>query len=272
MKLDDFNNRIAFRSRKFAARRIQSAYRRYRTTGSSDKRQLSSVIRSHRKANPYQIVPSSGRTVSFWRKTEISMVINQANGFGLGSNSLNWGFSLGNIFGYLGGLFTYGPSVSNAAEFQALFDYYMISAVKMQIFFTKNTDPVTATTGLSHGMPVLMIANDFDDIAEVMTLNTMNERVGVRHVQFDSNSCNGITHYIKPKPTNAIVESSTSTGIRSTSFTGVVFGNQWIDTASANIVHNGVKVFYNNQGLTNNVNLGNVTFVFDIEYVMKGYR
>jgi len=253
-----------------AARTLQTAYRRYRQN--SDRRQLGSIVRSYKRANPYQISPSSGRTCTFWRKTEINITLNQLSGFGGAGASLNWGFSLGFIYGYLNGTYTYSPGVPSSAEFQALFDYYQIRSVKMQIFFTKNTDPVSGTTGLSHGMPLLLIANDFDDIAENMTLPTMNERVGVRHVQFDSNNTNGITHYIKPKPTNAIVESSTSTGIRSTAFTGVVFGTQWIDTASANIVHNGVKVFYNNQGLTNNVDLGNITFIFDVEFVMKGYR
>jgi len=260
----------SYRRKGAAARRIQTAYRRYRQPGSTDQRQLRSVLRSHRKANPYQITPNSGRTVSFWRKTEMSLILNQLNGFGLGSNSLSFGFALANLYGYLGGLFTYAPPVPNAAEFQALFDYYMISAVKMQIFFSKTNND--QSSGATLGMPLLLIANDFDDIAENMTLGTMNERVGCRHVQFDANMTNGITHYIKPKPTNAIVESSTSTGIRSTSFTGVTFGSQWIDTAASNIVHNGVKIFYNNQGLTTNSNLGNVTFVFDICYVMKGYR
>jgi len=197
------------RNRAKAAGAIQSRYRKYRSAGSSDQRQLSSILRSHRKANPYQIVPSSGRSVTFWRKAELSVKINQANGFGLGSNSLNFGFSLVAVIGYLAGLFAYGPGIPNYQEFQALFDYYMINAVKMQIFFTKNTDPVSSTTGLSHGMPLLMICNDFDDIAENMTLNAMNERVGCRHIQFDSNNMHGITHYIKSKPSGCTVSSDT---------------------------------------------------------------
>jgi len=153
-----------------------------------------------------------------------------------------------------------------------LFDYYKINAVKIQIFFTKNTDPVSSTTGGTHGMPVFLIANDFDDIAETMTLNSMNERVGTRHVQFDSTNVNGINHYIKPKPSNVVVQTDFITGAQTTSSAGVVMGTQWLDVASSNIVHNGVKIFYNNQGLTSATALGNVTFVFDVEYVFKGYR
>lgn len=238
----------------------------------TDQRQLSSVIRSHAKANPYQIVPSSGRTVTFWRKTEVSIALGQTTGFGASGNNLNWGFALGRIIGFVNGSFIYSIQVPNASEFQALFDYYKINAVKMQVFFTKNTDPVSATTGTSHGMPVLIIANDFDDIAETMTLSSMNERVGARHVQFDSTNVNGINHYIKPKPSTVVVQTDVATGVQSTSNAGVTFGTQWLDVAASNIVHNGIKIFYNNQGITTSATLGNVTFVFDVEYVFKGYR
>jgi len=260
-----------FMDRANNARAIQSAYRRYRSR-TSDQRQLSSVLTSHRRANPYQITPSSGRTVTFWRKTEVSIALGQTTGFGALGNNVNWGFALGRIIGFVNGAFVYSIPVPNASDFQALFDYYKINAVKMQVFFTKNTDPVSTTTGGAHGMPVLVIANDFDDIAETMTLTSMNERVGSRHVQFDSTNVNGINHYIKPKPTSVVVSTDVSTGASAASNAGVVFGTQWLDCAQSNIVHNGIKVFYNNQGITAAATLGNVTFVFDVEYVFKGYR
>jgi len=253
-----------------AARRIQTSYRRYRGAGSADQRQLRSVVRSYRKANPYQITPASGRTVTFWRKSEISIILGQGNGWNGAGFNLNWGFALGRIFGFVNGTFTYAVTVPSSAEFQALFDYYKINAVKIQMFFTKtNSDQ---SSGANVGMPMLLVANDFDDIAETMTLNSMNERVGVRHVQFDSTNTYGITHYIKPKPTSVIVATDVTTGVLAASNSGVTFGTQWIDAAQSNIVHNGVKVFYNNQGVTAAATLGNVTFVFDVEYVFKGYR
>lgn len=269
MPLDgEFSQRYrSFRKRKIAARSIQSAFRRYRSSGSSDQRQLSTVLRSHRKANPYQITPSSGRSVTFWRKVTRSIPLSQSAGFdGLGNN-VNWGFTLGNLLGFLNGTFQYAVPVSNASDFQSLFDYYKIEAVKMQMFFTRtNLDSGTI------GMPIFLIANDFDDIAEPMTANTMNERVGCRHVQMDSTNVNGINHYIKPKATTVIVQTNPTTGVTSSSSSGVVFGSQWIDTATSNIVHNCIKIVYDNQGLTSATVLGNVTFVFDICYVMKGYR
>lgn len=256
-------------SRGYPAKR-----RRYSTGGNTDQRQLAAVLRSHRKANPYQIQPSSGRSVTFWRKIEINIPINQSTGWvsgGVGQGfNLNWGFSLGRAFGFINGNFFFSPQIPNFAEFQALFDYYKINAVKMQVFFCKNTSDQSG--GSTIGMPILLIANDFDDIGETMTLGTMNERVGVRHVQFNADNMNGINHYIKPRPSTVVVQTDISTGFQSTANAGIPFGTTWLDVAQSNIVHNGIKIFYDNQGMTTATALGNVTFVFDVELVFKGYR
>lgn len=235
---------------------------------STDSIQLSSVIRAHRASNPYQITPSSGRTVTFWRKAQISISLNQLTGIG-GSNSLNWGFGLKAMYGYRGGSLFWIPGVAGFSEWQALFDYYMIKSVKMQIFYSKTV--AENSTTVTTGMPVLLICNDFDDVAENMTLDTMNQRVGVRHVQFAADQPNGICHYIKPKPSTVVAQTADDGTITSIN-AGVPFGTTWLDCASSNIVHHGVKIFYDNQGLTTSVNLGNLTFIFDVEYVFKGYR
>lgn len=256
--------------RASAARKLQAMFRRYKGRQSQDSRQLTRVVRSYRAANPYQIQPSSGRTVTFWRKTEINLSLNQSTGFGGSGTSLNWGFALGRIVGFLNGSFSYAPVVSGASEFQSLFDYYKINSVKMQMFYSKTVSENSTT--VTTGMPIMIIANDFDDIGELMTLSAMNERVGSRHVQFDASSQRGVTHYIKPKPNSVVVQTDVATGALSTANAGVVFGTQWLDCAQSNIVHNGIKIFYDNQGLTTSVALGNITFVFDVEYVFKGYR
>lgn len=201
----------------------------------------------------------------------MSVPLGQTTGFNGAGNNINWGFALGRIVSFTDGVFSYSLQVPNASDFQNLFDYYMIKTVKMTLFFTKNTDSIQSS-GNTFGLPIFQVANDFDDIAETMTLSSMNERVGCRHVQFDSNNTNGINHYVKPKPSSVVVQTDVITGAQSTANAGVVFGTQWLDVAQSNIVHNGIKVFYVNQGLTTVVTLGTVTFVFDVEYVFKGYR
>ncbi len=252
-----------------AARKIQTAYRRFKQT-SQDQRDLGKVVRSYRKANPYQIQPSSGRTVTFWRKTELNLLLNQSTGFDTYGKNVNFGFSLGRIIGYVDGVFRYSIAVPNFSDFQSLFDYYMINAVKIQMFYSKTVAENTTTT--TTGMPIFIIANDFDDIQESMTLFTMMERVGARHVQFQADNQKGITQYIKPKPTSVMTQTDVLTGALSVSNSGIPFGSTWLDTANSNIVHNGVKFYYDNQGLTTSVAMGCITFVFDVEYVFKGYR
>jgi len=266
--------------KKFIARRNPISYyankadlRRYGSLRAkrqaNDQQQLASVVRSHRRANPYQITPSSGRTVTFWRKTQTSLAFNQGFGWGGLGTSLNWGFSLGRVVGFLNGAFQYSLPVSNASEFQALFDYYCIKSVKMQIFYTHNISGVTSTTT---ALPMLLIANDFDDIAESMSTNSMNERVGCRTVQFENTGIGGITHYVKPKPSTVVVQTNVDTGVLSSANAGVVFGTQWLDVAQSNIVHHGIKIVYDNQGRTTSTDIGSMTFVFDVEYCFKGYR
>jgi hypothetical protein len=263
--------RRRYLSKTSAARKVQAMYRRYKAR-STDSRQLGTIVRSYRKANPYQIQPSAGRTVTFWRKTEINVPINQQLGFSSAGNNVNFGFALGRVIGFVNGGFTYAPVVPNASEFQALFDYYRIKSVKMQMFFSKNVSDMGGTGNPTIGLPVLIIANDFDDIQETMSLSDMLQRVGARHVQFENSGVSGINHYIKPKPSTVVVQTDVATGVQSTSNAGVTFGTQWLDCASSNIVHNGIKVFYDNQGITTSVTLGNISFVFDIEYEFKGYR
>jgi hypothetical protein len=167
-------------------------------------------------------------------------------------------------------VFTYAPPVPSASEFQALFDYYKINAVKMQMFYSKNTADIGVS--VTTGMPLLLICNDFDDVGESMTLATMSQRVGCRHVQFDANNTNGVRHYIKPKPTGVVVQTDPTNGTQTAANAGIPMGSTWLDTAQSNILHSGIKIYYDNQGLTTSVKLGTVTFVFDVEYVFKGYR
>lgn len=256
--------------KRIAAKRRASLYRSRQSPGSKDRRDLGRVVRSYRAANPYQITPSAGRTVTFWRKVQVTRQLNQQTGFASVGRNINFGFSLRNIFGFTDGNYNVSEAVPNASEFQQLFDYYKINAVKMQMFYSKTASTQDGNVGL--GMPIMLIANDFDDIAEVMTLQSMNERVGVRYVQFDASSPRGVNHYIKPKPSNVVVQTDLEDGTQTVSTAGVVFGTQWLDCSQSNIVHNGIKIYYDNQGITAGAILGNVSFVFDIEFCFKGYR
>jgi len=260
-----------YMSKTAAARKIQAWSRRYKSRSNTDQEQLGSVIRSHRRAHPYQIRPTSGRTVSFWRQCQINLTLVQGTGWqGSGAANINWGFSLGNVIGFRNGTFQYVIPVPNSSEFQALFDYYMIKNVKMTMFFSK-TD-ADYSSGANLCMPILHICNDFDDIAESMSIDSMMQRLGNRNVQFDGSNTNGISHYVKPVPTTVVVQTSVDTGALTAANAGIATGTTWLDCAQSNIVHNGIKVVYNTQGKTTATEIGTVTFIFDVEYCFKGYR
>ena len=137
------------------------------------------------------------------------------------------------------------------------------------MFFSKtNAD---SSSSVNYAMPMLLIANDFDDSAEVMTRDSMNERQGCRTVVFDANNTNGINHYVVPRAVDVVVQMDVNTGATSSINAGVA-AYRWLDTANSNVFHNGIKVLYDNQGRSSNTDLGTVTFVFDMCIVCKGWR
>ena len=60
-------------------------------------------------------------------------------------------------------------------QVQALFDTYKINNVRMKMFFTNNNSSVNSP---ATGMPLVHIANDFDDVQENMTVASILERAG----------------------------------------------------------------------------------------------
>lgn len=246
---------------------------RRRVTGApttSATKTLRRAVGQYRYANPMYLQPSNARTMSFWRTVSYSIPINESLGWGsAGTTSLNFGFTLGNVLGWLGGVFSITLPVTNASEFQALFDTYKVSNVRMKMFFTNNNSSVNSP---ATGMPLIHICNDFDDVAESMSVNTILEKAGVRTLQFDAMNHAGLAHWVKPAAKQVIAQTDPATGVQTTSNAGIPFGSQWIDCAVSNIVHNGVKLVYNNQGRSNNTDIGSMTFIFEIEYTFKGYR
>jgi len=264
---------ISQTQRKRLARQPVRFTRKRRFSGSSAtsaSRTLSRAVGEYRYANPMYIQPSNARTMSFWRTVSYSIVLNELNGWGASSSSsLNFGFSLGNVLGWLGGAFSITLPVTNASEFQSLFDTYKINNVRMKMFFSNNNSSVNSP---ATGLPLIHVCNDFDDAQEVMTVSTILERAGVRTMQFDGMNHSGLSHWVKPVPKVVIAQTDPSTGVQTTSNAAVPFGSQWVDCAVSNIVHNGIKLVYNNQGRANNTDIGSVTFIFEIEYAFKGYR
>lgn len=262
--------------KRLAASRRGMLTRRRGATGSSTTpatRTLSRAVREYRYANPMYIQPSNARTATFWRTTRYNVQLNELNGFNNGTVnygvSLNFGFSLGNVIAFYPTVTVVTAPVSNAAEFQALFDTYTIKNVRMKMFFSNNNSSVNSP---ATGLPLMHICNDFDDIAEAMTTSSILERAGVRTVQFDAMNRQGLAHWVKPAAKQVVAQTDPVTGVQTTSNAGVPYGTYWIDCAVSNIVFNGIKLVYDNQGRAANTDIGSLTFIFEVEYCFKGYR
>lgn len=215
------------------------------------------------------IAITNTRTMSFTRTHQFSLSLNEQLGWSaLGSPNLSFNFSLARIVGYLAGVSTYVSPTNNLAEFTALFDYYKLGNVKLKLFFSNNMSSVNSP---ATGLPLLHICNDYDDATGAETLNTMLERAGTRHIQFTADHHSGINHYCKPNASQYVQEVD-GTGIVTAVGGGISAANQWLNTGTPGVVHNAIKVFYNNQGRSNNTDIGSVTFLFEVEYIFKGYR
>jgi len=249
-------------------KRVMAALRR--RTGApttSSTRTLATAVGNYRYSNPVPIQMSNARTYSFWRSASLSVTLTEDNGFNATSYNLNFGFSLSQVWGYLSGAYALNAAIPNAAEFQNLFDEYKINFVRLKMFFTNNNSSVNSP---NTGLPLIHMCNDFDDVTESLTLGNILEKSGVRHFQFDGQNHNGINHWVKPVPIQYI-QSTAGDGSTASIAAGVP-GSTWINTAAPNVVHCGIKMIYNPQGRTSSVDIGSVTFVFDVEFVFKCIR
>lgn len=235
-------------------------------------RTIGRIASSYRYANPLVVQPSNARTMTFWRSCTLSLPIQQGGGFSFGgylSQCISFGFDLNGMKFWIGGTYQGPIGISNSSEFQALFDTYKINAVKMKIFFAHNFSNVNTVATC---LPIIHVVNDFDDSTESLTVPQVQEKSGMRIMQFDASNSNGFNHYVKPSARQVVSQIDPTSGVESVSSAGTAFGAQWLDCANNNIIHSGTKLVYNNQGRTATTDIGSITIYFDIEYCFKGVR
>lgn len=198
-----------------------------------------------------------------------SIPMNQSTGFGGSSSySLAFAFELAQVVGTLSGVYSIYLPVPNYLEFQALFDYYKIGNVRMKMFFSNNQSSLSTPT---QALPIIHVSNDYDDIATAETINSILERAGTRTFQFTADQGNGVTHYLKPQAVQ-YVQNLDPSGVSTSVNGGMAPPGQWLNTTASQIIHPGVKILWNTQGRTTNIDIGTMTFLFEVEYIFKGFR
>lgn len=255
-----------------AARKRRASLQYRRRSGAPTTSSSSTLARARatfRYANPPSITLSNQRTCSFTRTVAYSIALNESTGWGGSSSySLAFGFQLAQIVGTLSGVYSIFLPVPNYTEFQALFDYYKIGNVRMKMFFSNNTSSLSSP---ATALPIIHISNDYDDINAAETVNSILERAGTRSFQFTADHQYGISHYLKPQASQYVMNVD-GTGFVASTNGGVAPTGQWLNTAATQILHNGVKLVWNPQGRTSNTDIGTVTFLFEVEYMFKGFR
>lgn len=151
---------------------------------------------------------------------------------------------------------------ANAASMFAMFDSYRIKEVQLVIMYSANQ---VATSSTTHALPVFYIVEDPDDINPLPDANTALAYGNCRTIQLGNNN-NGKA-YASIKAPTVPIQSQTVSG---TAF-AVQKRSPWIDCGTANIVHNGLKIYYKSP-LNVLQQAATVTWTFSVILEFKGVK
>lgn len=117
----------------------------------------------------------------------------------------------------------------NYTEFTALFDQYRINKIKVTMYphADNSQTPVNATNDF---IPLIAFCTDTDDSTAPASVDELNQRSNVRYTKFNK----PISIWIKPHVDTEIYRSAVTTGYGN-------IANAWIDSASSDIPHYGLK-------------------------------
>ena len=157
-------------------------------------------------------------------------------------NSPMWalGFTLAGCQCWLNGVLQYTAPLTNFAEYTVLFDSYRLRKVEITMVYNSNS----STLGPGTSLPVMSIANDYDDTGPT-PLSGLQQYDSYRIIQFGNNSNNGqVKHRVSPK-IGTVVETTAGTAIA-----GSGSNKTWIDCNNTTVLYCGVKGNYDNMNIS----------------------
>lgn len=145
--------------------------------------------------------------------------------------------------------------ILNSTDITTLADKYRIKSAYIRLFFNSTQ----ASIGSTFSMPQIYHITDHDD-SSVVPASQIREKMGVKFKTFKAGSYIGIK--VNPKPVMNVFNTAVTNGY------SLPNRSPWLDAASPNIPHYGVK------GVLTNVNLptttaANVGFKYDISLVIE---
>ena len=227
------------------------------------KARYSKVPLKYGRARIYRSI--NNRNHQFSRTTECILSLNPSKGLGgnAGVKDLAFVFMFSSVNMYSHGVSTAYYDLPGYNEIAVLFDQYRIDKVDMEIYWTKNSSAAVAVTPV----PMLHIANDYNDAITIFTNNTISEYANCRTIQlntagFNANGC--IKHSCKPKQANMIFNQGISTAYSER--TG------FVDCTYGNVSHYGTKILYDSNGVTDDIDIGSLVIRFKYFITARNVR
>jgi len=155
------------------------------------------------------------------------------------------------------------PSVS---EFSTLFDQYQITGVLVQIKMINNPDQnyvpgSGVTANVTNYYPTIWYAPDFDDNNNT-SLAAIKEFDKVKHRVLKPNQ--ELNIFVKPKTLGLVYRPGV------TSAYSTQFQNQWIDMANTDVPYYGLKMVFDNEGITGSSTVGlNYKYKINAKYYLR---
>jgi len=214
-------------------------------------------FQSMRKARMYRSPYNASNIHRFTRKCRSAFEINCLSGFrqpatGASDESMQIHFALDGGRILLGGVAGDSPTISSG-DFTVLFDQYRIDKVKIEFSWGQPGSNINQQFPL----PTIYKVIDYDDT------NTL----GSIAAAFDYGSCETLklgiasdgktgvhTCWVKPRPLVQTYRTAITTGYQS-----VKAG--WLDSAQIDIPHYGMKLYYDNAGITADTTIGRLIIV-----------
>lgn len=190
--------------------------------------------------------------------------------FAIGANqsdNLQFSFSLEGVTVYQGGVSRFTAPLPNYTEFTALFDTYRIDRIACWCLPTFDSANVTTGgTQSSANLPWLMYAVDYDDVSGTLSTGLM-QYGNCKFTQLSGDNSKILRSWIPRSQTAVAAGGVNAGGLRPAKLA-------WIDTASTNVTHYGLKLAFDNQAgaMTVNQVTGSLNFVFKYWISCKNTR
>lgn len=183
------------------------------------------------------------------------------------SNTMQFTYSLEGVNVLMDGVSVFTAPLPSYTEFTNLFDNYRIDRIACWCLPTWDSANVTsAATQSASGLPWLFHAVDYDD-ASVTQSTAIMQYGNCKMTQLSGDNSKIMRSWIPRSQTAAQAGGANAGGLRPAKLA-------WVDTASTNVTHYGLKIALDNQAgaLTANQVLGSLNFVFKYWISCKNTR